>query len=210
MNSSFGNASLLGRGAIGLHHHPAAAVRISAGTEIGAGQPPGSRRVRNEARATQRNTRRAPGAWSSTARLCVGRACPTVLTRTCWPCLTTPPVILGQVDVEAKTTEIPMFATLLDRIGLARAVVTAGALRAQRVYAQYLVAQRGAHYLIAVRRNRPGLHAQFAVLPWRRVPAGRELPTRGSQATGMRLDRAGRKKPIFAAMCRCQRQGWVR
>ena len=41
-------------------------------------------------------------------------------------------VVLGQVDVEAKTNEIPMFATLLDRVDLAGAVVTADALRAQR------------------------------------------------------------------------------
>ena len=34
-------------------------------------------------------------------------------------------VILGQADVEAKTNEIPMFSTLLDRIDLAGAVVTA-------------------------------------------------------------------------------------
>ena len=59
-------------------------------------------------------------------------------------------VVLGQVDVEAKTNEIPMFATLLDRVDLAGAVVTADALRAQRAqraHAKYLVTQRGAHSL---------------------------------------------------------------
>ena len=59
-------------------------------------------------------------------------------------------VVLGQVDVEAKTNEIPMFATLLDRIDLAGAVVTADALHAQRAHAEYLAGQRGAHYLITV------------------------------------------------------------
>ena len=44
-------------------------------------------------------------------------------------------VVLGQVDVEAKTNEIPMFATLLDRVGLAAAVVTADAMNAQRGHA---------------------------------------------------------------------------
>ena len=53
-------------------------------------------------------------------------------------------VVLGQVDVEAKTNEIPMFATLLDRIELAGAVVTADALHAQRAHAGYLVGQRRA------------------------------------------------------------------
>ena len=41
-------------------------------------------------------------------------------------------VVLGQVDVEAKTNEIPMFATVLDRIDLTGAVITADALHAQR------------------------------------------------------------------------------
>jgi hypothetical protein len=34
-------------------------------------------------------------------------------------------VVLGQVDVEAKTNEIPMFATLLNNIDIAGAVITA-------------------------------------------------------------------------------------
>jgi hypothetical protein len=55
-------------------------------------------------------------------------------------------VVLGQVDVEAKTNEIPMFATLLDRIDLAGAVITADALHAQRAHTEYLAGQRGAHY----------------------------------------------------------------
>lgn len=74
-------------------------------------------------------------------------------------------VVLGQVDVQAKTNEIPMFAMLLDRIDLAGAVVTADALHAQSAHAQYLAGQRSAHYLITVKRNQPGLHAQLAGLP---------------------------------------------
>jgi predicted transposase YbfD/YdcC len=79
-------------------------------------------------------------------------------------------VVLGQADVEAKTNEIPMFATLPDRVDLAGAVVTADALHAQRAHAEYLTGQRDAHYLITVKRNQPGLHAQLAGLPWRHVP----------------------------------------
>jgi predicted transposase YbfD/YdcC len=88
-------------------------------------------------------------------------------------------VVLGQVDVQAKTNEIPMFATLLDRIGLAGAVVTADALHAQRGHAEYLVTQRGAHYLITVKRNQPGLHAQLAALPWRQVPVAHQAREQG-------------------------------
>jgi predicted transposase YbfD/YdcC len=79
-------------------------------------------------------------------------------------------VVLGQADVEAKTNEIPMFTTLLDHIDLAGAVITADALHAQRAHAKYLVTERSAHYLITIKRNQPGLHAQLAALPWRHVP----------------------------------------
>jgi predicted transposase YbfD/YdcC len=88
-------------------------------------------------------------------------------------------VVLGQVDVEAKTNEIPMFATLLDGVDLAGTVVTADALHAQRAHAEYLAGQRGAHYLITVKRNQPGLHAQLAALPWRQVPAADDAREKG-------------------------------
>jgi hypothetical protein len=91
-------------------------------------------------------------------------------------------VVLGQADVEAKTNEIPMFATLLDHIDLAGAVVTADALHAQRADAEYLAGQRGAHYLITVKRNQPGLHAQLAGLPWRQSPSP---AGRGTKATAV-------------------------
>jgi hypothetical protein len=44
-----------------------------------------------------------------------------------------------------KTNEIPLFTTVLDRIDLAGAVVTADDLHAQRAHAEYLADQRGAH-----------------------------------------------------------------
>jgi len=79
--------------------------------------------------------------------------------------------VLGQVEVGAKTNEIPMFSALLDRLGIADAVITADALHAQREHATYL-ARRGAHYLLIVKRNQPRLHAQLAALPQhRRRPA---------------------------------------
>jgi len=78
-------------------------------------------------------------------------------------------VVLGQVDVEVKTNEIPM-PILLDGIDLTRTVVTADAMHCQRSHADYLVAQRCAHYL-TVKGNQPVLHTQLAALPWTDVPA---------------------------------------
>jgi hypothetical protein len=91
-------------------------------------------------------------------------------------------VVLGQVDVEAKTNEIPMFAALLDRIDLAGAVVTADALHAQRAHARYLAGQHGAHYLITVKGNQTGLHAQLAALPWRQVPVAHQARSKATAA----------------------------
>ena len=60
--------------------------------------------------------------------------------------------VLGQVEVGAKTNEIPMFPLLLGRIDITGAVITADAMHAQRGHATY-VAGRGAHYVLTVKRN---------------------------------------------------------
>ena len=86
--------------------------------------------------------------------------------------------VLGQVDVGAKTNEIPMFAVLLDRVDIAGAVITADAMHAQRCHATYL-AGRAAHYVLTVKRNQPGLFAQLAALPWRQVPVACQARERG-------------------------------
>jgi hypothetical protein len=65
------------------------------------------------------------------------------------------------------------------------AVITAGALHAQREHATYL-AGRGARYLLIVKRNQPGLHAQLAALPWRDVPVAHTSRERGYGRTERR------------------------
>jgi predicted transposase YbfD/YdcC len=102
--------------------------------------------------------------------------------------------VLGQVEVGAKTNEIPMFSTLLDRLEITGAVVTADALHAQREHATYL-AGRSAHYLLIVKRNQPGLHAQLAALPWRDVPVAHTRRERGHGRTERRPGAARRSKP---------------
>jgi predicted transposase YbfD/YdcC len=61
------------------------------------------------------------------------------------------------------------FSALCDRIEITDAVITADALHAQHAHAAYLH-RRGGYYLLIVKRNQPGLHAQLAALPWRDVP----------------------------------------
>ena len=86
--------------------------------------------------------------------------------------------VLAQVEVGAKTNEIPMFPILLDRIEITGAVITADAMHAQRSHATYL-AGRGAHYVLTVKRNQPGLFAQLAALPWCQVPVAHHSRERG-------------------------------
>jgi predicted transposase YbfD/YdcC len=93
--------------------------------------------------------------------------------------------VLGQVEVGAKTNEIPMFSTLLDRMDITGAVITADALHAQRDHATYLAGRR-AHYLLIVKRNQPGLHTQLACLPWRDVPVAYQARERGHGRTERR------------------------
>ena len=73
-------------------------------------------------------------------------------------------VVLGQAGAGATTGEIPMLPVLLDRIAVGGAVITAGARHAQREHARYL-ARRGAHYILTVKGNQPGLHAQSRPCP---------------------------------------------
>lgn len=83
-------------------------------------------------------------------------------------------VVLGQVAVDGKTSEINRFAPLLDTLAgldLAGAVFTADALHTQREHVADLHA-RGAHWVLTVKGNQPRLRRQLAELPWRDVGEG--------------------------------------
>src|SRR2546428_7697317 len=60
---------------------------------------------------------------------------------------------------------IPMFATLLDRIDITGAILTADAMHAQRAHAEYLVEQRQAHYRPTAKRNQPHLYTRLPAAP---------------------------------------------
>jgi predicted transposase YbfD/YdcC len=88
-------------------------------------------------------------------------------------------LVLGQLDVDLKTNEIPMFSKLLDNIELLGTIVTADALHCQKDHARYLVEERGAHYLLTVKGNQPTLRKQLAGLPWADVPVTHTQLDRG-------------------------------
>jgi predicted transposase YbfD/YdcC len=91
-------------------------------------------------------------------------------------------LVLGQVGLARKASEISMFSRLCDRVeSLSGVVITVDALHAQKAHANYLVLERAAHYLITVKGNQPTLHQQLTALPWNDVPA---VHTRGGRAHG--------------------------
>lgn len=74
---------------------------------------------------------------------------------------------------------------LLDRLEIRDAVITADALHAQHGHAACLH-RRGAHYLLIIKRNQPGLHDRLAALPWRDVPVAYDKRERGHGRTERR------------------------
>lgn len=77
--------------------------------------------------------------------------------------------VVAQVQVDGKTSEVAWFAPLLDRVGLAGAVVTADALHTVRGHARYL-AERGADYVFIVKENQHRLYELLDELPWQQTP----------------------------------------
>ncbi|MFE6103916.1 ISAs1 family transposase [Streptomyces laurentii] len=76
--------------------------------------------------------------------------------------------VLAQMQIDARSNEIPAFAQLLDGIDPSQAVITVDALHTQHDHASYLY-ERGAHYLAVAKGNHPTLHEQVRRLPWREI-----------------------------------------
>jgi len=87
-------------------------------------------------------------------------------------------VVLGQVEVGAKTNEIPLIVDLLDMLDLTDVVVTADALHFQRATAEHIVG-RGGHYVFTVKDNQPQLRKRLKVLPWNDIPVSSTISGRG-------------------------------
>ena len=87
-------------------------------------------------------------------------------------------LVLAQIDVHHKTNEIPMFAPLLDTIGITGMLITADCLHTQRKHACYLH-QRGADFAFCVKDNQPNLFTALDALPWSDVPVTHTTTGRG-------------------------------
>lgn len=86
--------------------------------------------------------------------------------------------VLGQVQVDAKGSEIAAFTTLLDQLDLHEVLITADALHTQRGHARYLH-ERGGHYLLTAKANQPTLLRRLRALPWAQIPVANRQQARG-------------------------------
>lgn len=87
-------------------------------------------------------------------------------------------VVLGQVEVGAKTNEIPLITDLLAPLDLTDVVVTADALHCQRATAEHIVG-RGGHYVFTVKNNQRALRNLVKSLPWNMIPVSSSVAGRG-------------------------------
>ena len=107
---------------------------------------------------------------------------------------TTTGVVLAQVQVTAKSNEIPAFAPLLEQVtarlgSLHGVVIVADALHAQTAHAR-TVAALGGHLYIPVKANQPTLYTQLKRLPWAQVPIGDRYHDTGHGRTETRTVKA--------------------
>jgi predicted transposase YbfD/YdcC len=78
--------------------------------------------------------------------------------------------VLVQRQVGGAPEEVTAFAPLLAPLDLAEVVVTTDALQTHPEAAEFLVADKQAHYLFVVKANQPTLLDRCQRLPWYRVP----------------------------------------
>jgi predicted transposase YbfD/YdcC len=92
-------------------------------------------------------------------------------------------IVLAQVQIAAKSNEIPAFTPLLRLVktvlgSLDGVLVVADALHAQVGHAD-LLSEHGAHLMVTAKANQPKLFAQLKALPWAQVPVGAQTRETG-------------------------------
>jgi hypothetical protein len=79
-------------------------------------------------------------------------------------------VVIGQIQVEDKTNEIPKLPELLGPLALDGAVITADAMHTQTQTAHFIVEQKKANYLFIVKDNQPTLRQDISDLKLESFP----------------------------------------
>ncbi|GAA2412895.1 hypothetical protein GCM10010420_47920 [Streptomyces glaucosporus] len=95
-------------------------------------------------------------------------------------------LVLAQMDVEEKTSEITRFQPLLDTLpDLSSTVVTSDALHTQHGHATRLRG-RGAHCIVIVKGDTRNLRRQLKSLLWKQIPLQDKTRTTGHGRAGIR------------------------
>jgi predicted transposase YbfD/YdcC len=76
--------------------------------------------------------------------------------------------VIGQVDVGAKTNEIPKLIELLEPLDITGMVITADAMHTQKATADYITGRSG-HFVLTVKKNQPSLYTSLNALPWKQI-----------------------------------------
>lgn len=103
--------------------------------------------------------------------------------------------VVGQVDVAARTNEIPMLRELLDQFDITDVVVTVDALHTQRDTIDYIVG-RGGHVVMTVKKNQPNLYDELKALPWKDIEGATSVDT----SRGRRVRRTIKAAQVPAGM----------
>jgi predicted transposase YbfD/YdcC len=86
--------------------------------------------------------------------------------------------VLGQVQVDAKGSEVTAFTTLLDQLDLHEVLISADALHTHRGHARYLH-ERGGHYVMTAKASQPTLLRRLRALPWAQIGVDARERARG-------------------------------
>jgi len=75
-------------------------------------------------------------------------------------------VVIAQKRVDEKTNEITAAQPLIEPFNLKGATITADALHTQRKFAEYLVKEKGADYVLIAKENQPTLLEDIKTIEW--------------------------------------------
>lgn len=106
--------------------------------------------------------------------------------------------VLGQLQIDAKTNEIPALRHLLDQFDLTDCVVTADAMHCQDTTAERII-NAGGDYLLTIKANRPSLLGWAKTKTWKDLPPNTvpNTGTAGGSPGPPRSCSCPRRTPIF-------------
>lgn len=91
-------------------------------------------------------------------------------------------VVVAQKSVGEKTNEITAAAPLLEDLDIEGATVTADAMHTQKKFAEFIVEQKKADYLLIAKENQPTLLEDIRTLDWGAFPPSGKFHRQGARS----------------------------